>query len=301
MNQCEDREEGVPPSKTTLCGEHESQTKAQRNQPGPPPSCVFLKGDKVKDIIKKFEPTRPFQKKIHQKLKPEPSCVSLQSGQVKKMINTFEQREPSGKRNHQRVKHGPELTCVSVKNDVSNGDGCSPADRSEMEKALPVQLLEMLKKMGEEELKLFHFYLQYEPGDDFPKLYKYQLENADRLKTVEVMVQAYSDRVMEVARLILEKMNEGSRPAQEALTVSSEEDLQSCQFKLKSNLKKKLQCVFEGVAKAGNPTLLKQIYTELYITEGGTAEINDEYEVKDLDCRLAISVPGSFSYAAMML
>ena len=30
MNQCEDREEGVPPSKTTLCGEHDSQTKAQR-------------------------------------------------------------------------------------------------------------------------------------------------------------------------------------------------------------------------------------------------------------------------------
>uniref|UniRef100_I3J828 NACHT domain-containing protein n=1 Tax=Oreochromis niloticus TaxID=8128 RepID=I3J828_ORENI len=155
--------------------------------------------------------------------------------------------------------------------------------RSEMEKALPVQLLEMLKKMGEEELKLFHFYLQYEPGDDFPKLYKYQLENADRLKTVEVMVQAYSDRVMEVARLILEKMNEGSRPAQEASTVSSEEDLQSCQFKLKSDLKKKFQCVFEGVAKAGNPTLLNQIHTELYITEGGTAEVNDEHEVRQIE------------------
>ena len=30
MNQCEETEEGVPPSKTTLCGEHDSQTKAQR-------------------------------------------------------------------------------------------------------------------------------------------------------------------------------------------------------------------------------------------------------------------------------
>ena len=30
MSQCEDREEGVPPSKTTLCGEHDIQTKAQR-------------------------------------------------------------------------------------------------------------------------------------------------------------------------------------------------------------------------------------------------------------------------------
>uniref|UniRef100_A0A669C9D6 B30.2/SPRY domain-containing protein n=1 Tax=Oreochromis niloticus TaxID=8128 RepID=A0A669C9D6_ORENI len=51
MDQCEDREEGVPPSKSTLCGEHESQTKAQREKrgtkrkPEPEPSCVSLKSD----------------------------------------------------------------------------------------------------------------------------------------------------------------------------------------------------------------------------------------------------------------
>uniref|UniRef100_I3JAC7 NACHT domain-containing protein n=1 Tax=Oreochromis niloticus TaxID=8128 RepID=I3JAC7_ORENI len=51
----------------------------------------------------------------------------------------------------------------------------------------------------------------------------------------------------------------------------------------KSALKKKFQCVFEGIAKAGNPTLLNQIYTELYITEGGTAEVNDEHEVRQIE------------------
>ncbi|XP_073351562.1 NLR family CARD domain-containing protein 3-like [Pagrus major] len=56
-----------------------------------------------------------------------------------------------------------------------------------------------------------------------------------------------------------------------------------CQRKLKSNLQKKFQCVFEGIAKAGNPTLLNQIYTELYITEGGTAEVNDEHEVRQIE------------------
>ncbi|KAL4009208.1 hypothetical protein ACER0C_003060 [Sarotherodon galilaeus] len=59
--------------------------------------------------------------------------------------------------------------------------------------------------------------------------------------------------------------------------------LQICHRKLKSTLKKKFQCVFEGIAKAGNPTLLNQIYTELYITEGGTAEINDEHEVRQIE------------------
>ncbi|XP_039460676.1 NLR family CARD domain-containing protein 3-like [Oreochromis aureus] len=53
--------------------------------------------------------------------------------------------------------------------------------------------------------------------------------------------------------------------------------------KLKATLKKKFQCVFEGIAKAGNPTLLNQIYTELYITEGGTAEVNDEHEVRQIE------------------
>ncbi|XP_042077085.1 protein NLRC3 isoform X3 [Haplochromis burtoni] len=52
---------------------------------------------------------------------------------------------------------------------------------------------------------------------------------------------------------------------------------------LKAQLKKKFQCVFEGIAKAGNPTLLNQIYTELYITEGGTAEVNDEHEIRQIE------------------
>ncbi|CAI5682320.1 unnamed protein product [Oreochromis niloticus] len=56
-----------------------------------------------------------------------------------------------------------------------------------------------------------------------------------------------------------------------------------CHRNLKSALKKKFQCVFEGIAKAGSPTLLNQIYTELYITEGGTAEVNDEHEVRQIE------------------
>uniref|UniRef100_A0AAQ4RBQ0 NACHT domain-containing protein n=1 Tax=Gasterosteus aculeatus aculeatus TaxID=481459 RepID=A0AAQ4RBQ0_GASAC len=56
-----------------------------------------------------------------------------------------------------------------------------------------------------------------------------------------------------------------------------------CQRELKSNLKKKFQCVFEGIAKAGNTTLLNEIFTELYITEGGTAEVNEEHEVRQIE------------------
>uniref|UniRef100_A0A3B3CFG8 B30.2/SPRY domain-containing protein n=1 Tax=Oryzias melastigma TaxID=30732 RepID=A0A3B3CFG8_ORYME len=57
----------------------------------------------------------------------------------------------------------------------------------------------------------------------------------------------------------------------------------TCQRKLRTNLKKKFQCLFEGIPKEGNPTLLNEIYTELYITEGGTGELNEEHEVRQIE------------------
>ncbi|XP_076744895.1 NACHT, LRR and PYD domains-containing protein 3-like [Maylandia zebra] len=75
------------------------------------------------------------------------------------------------------------------------------------------------------------------------------------------------------------------RMKQEELADRLQRQLQAavCHRNLKSTLKEKFQCVFEGIAKAGNPTLLNQIYTELYITEGGTAEVNDEHEVRQIE------------------
>ncbi|KAM9313986.1 protein NLRC3-like isoform 1-T1 [Pholidichthys leucotaenia] len=65
--------------------------------------------------------------------------------------------------------------------------------------------------------------------------------------------------------------------------LKSKTNTRKCRQKLKSNLQKRFQRVFEGIAKAGKPSLLKQIYTELYITEGGTAEVNDEHEVRQIE------------------
>uniref|UniRef100_A0A3P9KWN2 NACHT domain-containing protein n=1 Tax=Oryzias latipes TaxID=8090 RepID=A0A3P9KWN2_ORYLA len=48
-------------------------------------------------------------------------------------------------------------------------------------------------------------------------------------------------------------------------------------------MKKKFQCLFEGMAKAGSPTLLNEIYTELFITEGGRGELNEEHEVRQIE------------------
>ncbi|XP_043085750.1 NACHT, LRR and PYD domains-containing protein 3-like, partial [Puntigrus tetrazona] len=53
--------------------------------------------------------------------------------------------------------------------------------------------------------------------------------------------------------------------------------------KLRSNLLKKFECLCEGTATQRNPTLLNEIYTELYITESERGEINNEHEVRQIE------------------
>uniref|UniRef100_A0AAX7UWY6 NACHT domain-containing protein n=1 Tax=Astatotilapia calliptera TaxID=8154 RepID=A0AAX7UWY6_ASTCA len=93
MDQCEDREEGVPPSKSTLCGEHESQTKAQRNQPGPPPSSVSLQSDASKqaDITFKDQPPSALErerKRIGICEEEQLSCSALCQDVLKDPVST---------------------------------------------------------------------------------------------------------------------------------------------------------------------------------------------------------------------
>ncbi|XP_055798353.1 NLR family CARD domain-containing protein 3-like [Salvelinus fontinalis] len=80
---------------------------------------------------------------------------------------------------------------------------------------------------------------------------------------------------------VMKKMNQ--KKLADTLEKNSDELAVICQRELKSNLKKKFQCVFEGIAKQGNPTLLNKIYTELYITEGGTGEVNNEHELRQIE------------------
>ncbi len=41
--------------------------------------------------------------------------------------------------------------------------------------------------------------------------------------------------------------------------------------------------LYEGTATQGNPTLLNEIYTELYITESESGEISNEHEVRQIE------------------
>ncbi|XP_053468565.1 NACHT, LRR and PYD domains-containing protein 12-like isoform X4 [Ictalurus furcatus] len=63
-------------------------------------------------------------------------------------------------------------------------------------------------------------------------------------------------------------------------SVSTEPHLQE---RCKLNLLKKFQHVNEVITNQGNPTLLHEIYTELYITEGDSGKVNNEHEVRQIE------------------
>ncbi|KAM6958542.1 protein NLRC3-like isoform 2-T2 [Tautogolabrus adspersus] len=115
---------------------------------------------------------------------------------------------------------------------------------------------------------------------DYPESYESQKEEAEVLdgegeKQRSMIREAFLQMAVGFLR--------GMKQEELADCLQSRPPASVCQRKLKSNLKEKFQCVFEGIAKAGNPTLLNQIYTELYITEGGTGEVNDEHEVRQIE------------------
>ncbi len=53
--------------------------------------------------------------------------------------------------------------------------------------------------------------------------------------------------------------------------------------RFRSNLLKKFGRLYEGTVTQGNPTLLNEIYTELYITESESGEISNEHEVRQIE------------------
>ncbi|XP_042290114.1 NACHT, LRR and PYD domains-containing protein 12, partial [Thunnus maccoyii] len=66
-------------------------------------------------------------------------------------------------------------------------------------------------------------------------------------------------------------------------TVQTESGLQEVLDEHKISLRRKCQHVTEGTDEAGSETLLNRIYTELYITEGQSEDVNTQHEVRQLE------------------
>ncbi|XP_032364280.1 NACHT, LRR and PYD domains-containing protein 4 [Etheostoma spectabile] len=230
MSQCEDREEGAPPSKTTLWGDHDSQTKAQRMQqqkPGPGPSCVSMKSDRSMDHPVTFKVGQAVDGRVHQ-----------------------ESSEGLG----------------------GQSDLQQQTDLDSIFMLLEENIVTFIKN----ELKKIQKVL----CPDYPECLESQREDEEVLEGEDEEQRRRSrEAVLKITLHFLRRMK------QEELAdrLQSRSHSGVCQRKLKTNQKIKFQCVFEGIAKAGNPTVLHQMFTEIYIMEGGAAGVNEEHEVRQIE------------------
>uniref|UniRef100_A0A8C5AYT7 Uncharacterized protein n=1 Tax=Gadus morhua TaxID=8049 RepID=A0A8C5AYT7_GADMO len=109
---------------------------------------------------------------------------------------------------------------------------------------------------------------------DYPQCSESQREEVDGKK--EEQRRRAIEGVVDITKLCLMEMNQDEL----ADTLWGGSDAVDCQQKIKSHLRQKFSCVFEGIAKAGQRTDLNDFYTELFITERGSGEVNKDHEVR---------------------
>ncbi|XP_067084461.1 protein NLRC3-like isoform X1 [Osmerus mordax] len=254
-------------AKTSLSGEHDMDTKAkspiQQRPASPVPSCVSMKSDKSMNLPIKFSdgggPSNEEGMRQQRPASSVPSCVSMKSDKSMNLPIMFSDRGGlSNEEGDQQEK--------------SESDQSHHEDLSSIFTVLEETVIRFVKK----ELKRMKRIL----SSDFPEGLESQREDQEVVDP-EYQKQESSARegALKITLHVLRNMNHKEL----ADTLQKNERAEICRQKLKSELRKKFGTVFEGIAKQGNTTLLNKIYTDLYITEGESGEINKEHEVRQIE------------------
>ncbi|XP_078795715.1 NLR family CARD domain-containing protein 3-like isoform X2 [Oryzias latipes] len=219
MDQLEEPQEGAPPSKSRD-GNHDNQSKTQRNQLGPGPgsgsSCGSFRSDRSKVLPPHFKVISPGMEQLDQQSSETPSGPSVQ-------------------------QHQTQLDSIFL--------------------LLEDNIVTFVKK----ELKKIQKLLSHREDDE-------ELEDEDEEQ------RSSRESLMKITVNFLRRMKQ-----EELADGLQRRSPAVCRHEVQSGLKKKFHCLFEGMTKAGNPTPLNEIYTELFITEGGRGELNEEHEVRQIE------------------
>ncbi|CAL8308085.1 unnamed protein product [Merluccius merluccius] len=230
---------------------------------------------------------------------PGPSCVSMKSDQSMNHPDQFKGGNQSieKRRVQQERADSPGPSCVSMKSDRSMDhrhdfkDGRPsreerPAGRESRTDASDVlsefrvkfSLMFVLLQRAEEDA---HAFLDKELKKlwrglfpDYPQCSESQREEEDGKK--EEQRRRAIEGVVDITKLCLMEMNQEEL----ADTLQDGPVAVECQHTLRSHLKKKFRRVFEGIAKAGQARDLNDFYTELFITQRYSGDVNKEHEVR---------------------
>ncbi|KAM6945434.1 uncharacterized protein FYW47_017742 isoform 2-T2 [Aplochiton taeniatus] len=300
-----EREEGGPASETSLSGEHDSQTKAksslQQERPDSTvPSCVSLKSERSMyrpiNFSKGVLTTEPGVQQERPD-SPVPSCVSMKSDWSMEHPIEFRKRHHSTDQSslQQERPDSPVPSCVSMQSDRSMeppntfskgvliSEPGEHQERPEVPSGQFVQghqtdlasiftlLEENMMTFVKIELKRFQKIL----SPDYPECLESQREEKEQRSSAR-------EGALKITLHLLRNMKQ-QELADTLENIFLDTPAVVCQRRLQTNLKKKFECVFEGIATEGNSTLLNQIHTDVYMTEGGSGEVNTQHEVRQIE------------------
>ncbi|XP_032364335.1 protein NLRC3 [Etheostoma spectabile] len=228
--------------------------------PDPEPSCVSFKSDRSKGLSINFKGDQPSAgKRIHQRpdsAGPEPSCVSFKSDRSNPRLFNFKDQQPTaGKRLDQESSEGP---------------SGQPAQQHQTHlDSIFMLLQDNIVTFVKNELKKIQKLLR----PDYPECSESQREGEDEDQ------RRSREAFLKITLHFLRRMKQDEL----ADRLQSRSSAGVSKRKLKSKLNRKFQHVFEGIAKAGNQTVLNEMFTEIYLMKGGAAGVNEEHEVRQIE------------------
>ncbi|XP_076849195.1 NLR family CARD domain-containing protein 3-like [Brachyhypopomus gauderio] len=217
---------------------------------------------------------------------PVPSCVSMksESSPVPSCVSMKSESSPVPSCASMKSESSPVPSCASMKSAKSMSDipnfSSGPVTSDLHAEKKPVKIskdkLEAVFKelehkiisLVKNELKRFKNLL----SPDYPECTERQVEDE------EDQSSSVREGALKITLHVLRNMN------QTDLANTLQTKLApACHRKLKSKLREKCQNINEGISQHGTTSLLNEIYTELYITEGGSGEVNNEHEVRQIE------------------
>ncbi|XP_029979823.1 NACHT, LRR and PYD domains-containing protein 12-like isoform X3 [Sphaeramia orbicularis] len=270
----------------------------------PVPSCVSVRSDWSKDIPLWFS-NEPGPSNTKQRAEsPVPSCVSMRSDWSKDIPLWFS-NEPGPSDTKQRAE-SPVPSCVSMRSDWSKdiplwfSNEPRPSDTKQRAES-PVPSCVSMRSDWSKDIPLW---FSNEPGPSDTKERKKnhvpafqrscslcQNVLSDPVCTscghwfCRQCITSYQNQSDSSGHFSCPQCEETSRMITGMINknVQTENYLQRISDEHKTSLNRRYECVTEGIDEAGNRTPLNTIYTELYITEGQSEEVNTQHEVRQLE------------------
>ncbi|XP_050960338.1 NACHT, LRR and PYD domains-containing protein 12-like isoform X4 [Labeo rohita] len=261
----------------------EKKTSATRSERT---GFVSVKSDRSKDEGPKFSEKLPSFTRSERSISPVSSSVSVKSDCSKGEGPNLSEKTPLSTESKRSIS--PVSSSVSVKSDCSKGEGPNLSEKTLSKKRVKYEKSDFQTHRFN---KNFREYLQWIFQDLENKMIVFMKNELARFRKIlqkedtQCFVRDFNENRCSINEAALDLTLYFLREMKQYEAADTLEDklVFIHQQRLKSNLKKKCQSVFEGIAKQGDSRLLNNIYTDLYITQGDSEQVNTGHEVRQIE------------------